>query len=191
MNSKAAPLVLAISGASGAIYGKEIFDRLHKAGVPLHVVVTATANKILGDELDLDEGYFKKTGVMVCDNARYDYPIASGSFLTSGMVVAPCSMGCLARISAGISGDLLERAADVHLKERRPLVLVPRETPLSDIHLENMLRLSRAGAVILPAMPAFTHRPQTPQEMAAFIAGRVLDILKIPNDVAPRYKGGE
>lgn len=185
------PIVLALSGASGAVYGREIFDRLYDSGVKLHLVITSTAKTIMSDEIGLRENYFRKKGVTLHDNSRYDAPIASGSFLTAGMVVAPCSMGCLARIASGVSTDLLERAADVHLKERRPLILVPRETPLSDIHLENMLRLSRAGAVILPAMPAFTHKPKTVDDLATFIAGRVLDQLKIPQDFAPRYTGGE
>ncbi|MBI5177983.1 MAG: UbiX family flavin prenyltransferase [Nitrospinae bacterium] len=178
-----------MSGASGAVYGKEIFDRLVAARVETHLVITATAQVILKDEMDIPPGYFNRAGVTVHDNGRYDVPIASGSFLTAGMVVAPCSMGCLARIASGVSTDLLERAADVHLKERRPLILVPRETPLSDIHLENMLRISRAGGTILPAMPAFTHRPKTIEELAAFIAGRVFDHLKLPQDFTPRYTG--
>lgn len=184
-----APVVLGISGASGAIYGREIFDRLHAAGVEIHLIITPTAEQILREELDITRDHFRGDKVTVFDNSRYDAPVASGSFLTSGMVVAPCSMGCLGRIAAGVSTDLLERAADVHLKERRPLILVPRETPLSDIHLENMLRLSRAGATILPAMPAFTHRPKSVDDLAAFIAGRVFDHLKLRQDFSPRYSG--
>lgn len=116
--------------------------------------------------------------------------LASGGCLSEvrAMVVCPCSMGTLARISAGISASLIERAADCMLKERSPLVLVPRETPLSSIHLENMLRLSRAGAVILPAMPAFYTHPKTTGDMAAFIAGKILDSLKIENDLYKRWK---
>lgn len=184
-------IVLAISGASGVVYGREIFDRLYDHGVKLHVVVTETAKTILSDELGARVDYFRKKGVIMHDNSRYDSPIASGSFLTDGMVVAPCSMGCLARIASGVSTDLLERSADVHLKERRKLIIVPRETPLSDIHLENMLRLSRAGAVILPAMPAFTHSPKTIDDLTAFIAGRVMDQLNIPHEFVPRYKGAK
>jgi 4-hydroxy-3-polyprenylbenzoate decarboxylase len=183
------PVILAISGASGAIYGKEIFDSLYRSGVTIHVVITSTAKTILAEEMGLVESYFKREGVLLHDNNRYDSPIASGSYLTSAMIVAPCSMGCLGRIACGASTDLLERAADVHLKERRKLILVPRETPLSDIHLENMLKLSRAGVVILPAMPGFTHKPETINSLAGFIAGRVLDQLKIPNQISPRYNG--
>lgn len=184
------PVILGISGASGAIYAKEIFDRLLDAGVETQVIVTDTAEHILDAELDLSMEYFQnKPGAALLDNARFNVPAASGSFLTRGMVVVPCSMGCLGRIAGGISSDLLERIADVHLKERRKLIIVPRETPLSDIHLENMLRVSRAGAVVLPAMPAFTHRPSGVEDLAAFIAGRVFDHLGIPQNFTPRYLG--
>lgn len=186
----AGPVILAISGASGAIYGKELFDRLLDAGVETQVIVTSTAEHILHAELGLSKEYFlNKPGAVLLDNARFNTPVASGSFLTRGMVVIPCSMGCLGRIACGISSDLVERVADVHLKERRKLIIVPRETPLSDIHLENMLRLSRAGAVIMPAMPAFTQRPKGVEDLAAFIAGRVFDHLGIPQNFSPRYSG--
>ncbi len=178
-----------MSGASGAIYGKDIFDRLRTAEVELHFIISSTAEKILSAELDMKTEYFRKPGVTFHGNDNFEAPIASGSFLTGGMVIAPCSMGCLARIASGVSVDLISRTADVTLKEKRPLVLVVRETPLSTIHLENMLRLARAGAVILPAMPAFTHRPQSVADLAAFISSRALDHLKIFRDFAPRYKG--
>ncbi|GMT42975.1 MAG: flavin prenyltransferase UbiX [bacterium] len=182
-------LVLAISGASGSVYGKDIFDRFVTAGVGLHLIVSANAEKILKAEMDMGIEHFQKPGVTIYKNDDFETVIASGSFPTGGMVIAPCSMGCLARIAYGASTSLTSRAADVTLKERRPLILVVRETPLSTIHLENMLRLSRAGATILPAMPAFTHRPKSISDLAAFISGRVLDHLKIPQKFAPRYKG--
>ncbi len=186
----ASPVVLAISGASGAIYGKAVFDRLLDAGVEVQVIVTSTAEHILRAELALSKEYFLgKPGAALLDNGRFNVPAASGSFITRGMVIVPCSMGCLGRIAGGISSDLVERVADVHLKERRKLIIVPRETPLSDIHLENMLRVSRAGAVIMPAMPAFTHNPKRVEDLADFIAGRVFDHLGILQNFTPRYSG--
>ncbi len=112
---------------------------------------------------------------------------ASGSSAPDALVVCPCSMGTLARIACGISGNLIERSADVMLKERRPLLLVPRETPLSDIHLENMLKLSRAGARIIPAMPAFYGRPESVLDLVDFVVGKILDQLGIENDLYKRW----
>ena len=183
------PIILAISGASGALYGVDIFDRLSKIGADIRLVITSTAKKILADELDIKPDYFNRTNVTIYDNSQMESDIASGSFITSGMVIAPCSMGAVGRIAGGFSSDLVSRSADVTLKERRELILVPRETPLSQIHLENMLKLSRAGATILPAMPAFTHRPSSMSELATFITGRVFDQLKIKQDFAPVYTG--
>jgi len=183
------PIVLAISGASGALYGVDIFDRLFKIGADIRLVITATAEKILADELDIKPDHFSRQNVTIYNNSEMEADIASGSFITAGMVIAPCSMGSLGRIAGGFSSDLVSRAADVTLKECRPLILVPRETPLSLIHIENMLKLSRAGATILPAMPAFTHRPSSMAELAAFITGRVFDQLKIKQDFAPVYRG--
>ncbi len=185
------PIVLAISGASGAIYGKEIFDRLHKTGVEINVVITSTAEKIIEHELAIDKSYFEKDGVTIFENSNFDVSIASGSYLTGGMVIAPCSMGCLGRIAGSVSFDLVGRSADVHLKEGRQLILLLRETPLSAIHLENMLKLSRAGATILPAMPSFYNRPQTIDDLAKEIAGKVFDQLGLKQSFAARYNGNE
>jgi len=182
-------IVLGLSGASGSIYGKEIFDRLYSAGIEIHLLITDWAEKILKDELGLDTSYFKREGVQHYDNRRFDVSVASGSFLTSGMVIAPCSMGCLGRMASGISTDLVTRVADVQLKEGRRLVIVPRETPLSAIHLENMLKLKHAGATILPAMPPLTSRPKSVEDMATILAGRVFDQLGIAHDFVPRYNG--
>jgi 4-hydroxy-3-polyprenylbenzoate decarboxylase len=183
-------IVLALSGASGAIYGKEIFDRLFAADIEIHLLITGWAEKILNDELGLERSYFNREGVKHYDNSRFNVPVASGSFLTSGMVIAPCSMGCLGRIASGISTDLVTRVADVQMKEGRRLIIVPRETPLSAIHLENMLKLNRGGATILPAMPPLTSGPKTVEEMATVLAGRVFDQLGIAHDFVPRYNGG-
>ncbi|HEU0264237.1 MAG TPA: UbiX family flavin prenyltransferase, partial [Geobacterales bacterium] len=123
------------------------------------------------------------------DEGNLFAPIASGSAAADAMVVVPCSMGSVARIAAGISGTLLERAADVMLKEQRPLILVPRETPLSQIHLENLLRLSRAGARIVPAMPAFYHHPSSMDELVNFMVGKILDQLGIEQLLFPPWQG--
>jgi 4-hydroxy-3-polyprenylbenzoate decarboxylase len=125
--------------------------------------------------------------VTLFDDADRGAAPASGSAKSAGMVICPCSMGTLASIAAGVSRSLVERAADVALKERRPLVLVPRETPLSAIHLENMLRVTRAGAVVMPAAPGFYHRPKTIDELVDFIVARVLDHLHVENTLAPRW----
>ena len=125
--------------------------------------------------------------IRVFEHDNLAAPISSGSFPSAGMVVIPCSTGSLGRIAAGISSNLIERAADVTLKERRPLVVVPRETPLGDIHLENMLRLRRAGADIVAAMPAFYHRPKTIADLVDMIVGRVLDRLGIENSLFHRW----
>jgi 4-hydroxy-3-polyprenylbenzoate decarboxylase len=125
--------------------------------------------------------------VTVYDDRDRGAAPASGSALTAGMVIAPCSMGTLAAIAAGTSRSLVERAADVTLKERRPLILLPRETPLSAIHLQNMLRLTRAGAVIMPAAPGFYHRPTKIEELVDFIVGRLLDHLGVENTVSRRW----
>ncbi len=202
------PVALAVTGASGAPYALRVLEALLRGGHAVHAVVSDAGVRILRLETDLRPGRTARE-IAACleayvrERARDDVPgtlrvydpdnvaapIASGSFPCAGMVVVPCSMGTLGRIAAGISGNLVERAADVMLKERRPLVLVPRETPLSDIHLENMLRLRRAGADILPAMPGFYHRPRTVDDLVDMIAGRVLDRLGIANALAPRWGG--
>jgi 4-hydroxy-3-polyprenylbenzoate decarboxylase len=136
----------------------------------------------------LAERYRARPGqLLVFGRDDWMAPAASGSNPADAMVVCPCSMGTLAAIAQGLADNLIERAADVMLKERRPLVLVPRETPLSTIHLENMLRLSRAGAVIVPPAPGFYTRPQSIADLVDFVVGRVLDQLHMPNDLSPRW----
>jgi 4-hydroxy-3-polyprenylbenzoate decarboxylase len=121
------------------------------------------------------------------DHADFYAPIASGSHLTDGMVIAPCSMKTAAAVAHGLSSGLIERAADVTLKERRPLIVVPRETPFSVIHLENLLALARAGAHVVPAMPAFYHQPKSIDDLVAFVVGRILDHLGVPHTLVPRW----
>ncbi len=191
------PITMAITGASGAPYAVRILRALCDAGVPVHLIVSRTGWRLLDEELDIrdEEGLRRATGdwsqvVHYPDNDRGATP-ASGSAPSRGMVICPCSMGTLASIAQGTSRSLIERAADVVLKERRKLVMVPRETPYSIIHLENMLRLSRAGAIVLPASPGFYDRPRTIEDLIDFIAGRVLSHFDIPHAIGPRWMSGE
>lgn len=193
------PIVFAITGASGAPYAVGLLRALVEAKRPVQLIVSDHGWRLLDTESGIADtaALQAKTGggawqglvTMFDDRNRGSAP-ASGSALTAGMVVCPCSMGTLAAISAGTSRSLIERAADVTLKERRPLVLVPRETPLSAIHLENMLRLARAGAVVMPAAPGFYHRPSSIDDLVGFMVGRVLDHLGVENTVARRWNPG-
>jgi flavin prenyltransferase len=190
------PIVMAITGASGAPYAVRLLEQLVGADRQVWLIVSSHGLRLLRTEMDIDsvDGLRQRVGadawrrlVKVYDDADRGAAPASGSTRNAGMVICPCSMGTLSAISIGASRSLVERAADVMLKERRPLVLVPRETPLSAIHLQNMLRLSRAGAVILPAAPGFYNRPQTLQELVDFIVARVLDQLGVEHALARRW----
>jgi len=180
-------LVIGISGASGVIYGIKLLETLNRENVETHLVFTPLVEKILEQETD-----FKKQRLI--ELATYHYKIddlsasiSSGSFLTQGMVVMPCSMKTLAGIACGYSDNLLLRAADVTLKEKRTLIVVPRETPLRKVHLENMLRLANEGATILPAMPGFYYNPKTLDDAINHVVGKVLDILNINNNLYQRW----
>jgi 4-hydroxy-3-polyprenylbenzoate decarboxylase len=174
-----------IGGASGVCIGKLVVESLAKQGNRVHLCHTEEAFFIAETE-GVDLSNWPET-VAVHGLKDWSAPVASGSYRLQGAVIAPCSMGMLGRISNGISGNLIERAADVALKEGWPLVLVPRETPLSAVHLENMLRLKRAGAVILPPMLTFYHRPEKIEEMVNFVAGRVLDSLGVEHTLYERW----
>ncbi len=177
-----------IGGASGACVGKRIADALAEMGERVHLCYTAEAELIAKHE-GVSLGHWPPE-VVVHGVGQWDAPVASGSYRLRGTVVAPCSMGMLGRIASGVSGNLIERAADVALKEGWPLVLVPRETPLSVVHLRNMLELAQAGAVILPPVLTFYHCPQGLDEMVDFVAGRVLDALGVRHSLFRRW-GGE
>ena len=197
--------VVGITGGSGAPYARRLLQVLLEAGHQVKLVVTESGERVLAIELGLRlegtlgeraERWRSFLGRPPGDPALELFhlrdmaaSISSGSFVTSGMVVIPCSMGALARIAAGVSTNLIERAADVTMKERRPLVLVPRETPLNDIHLENMLRLRRAGVDILPAAPGFYHQPRTIDDLVDFVVARVLDRLGIKHQLLGRWTG--
>ncbi|MEE9269668.1 MAG: flavin prenyltransferase UbiX [Candidatus Krumholzibacteria bacterium] len=198
-------IIVGISGGSGAPYALRLLDVLLRAEYQVKVILSPAAEKILALECDVHvEGSLverqeqlrralpiEKTevGLELYDHRDLAAPISSGSFPSSGMVIVPCSMGTLGRIAAGISPDLISRAADVALKERRKLIVVPRETPLSEIHIRNMLAVTRAGAVVLPAMPGFYHRPERISDMVDMVVSRILDQLGITNQIFKRWKG--
>ena len=192
----ALPVVCAITGASGAPYAVRLVEQLAAARRPTMLIVSSHGLRLLRTEMDIDsvDVLRQRVGakawdasITVYDDGDRGALPASGSVITAGMVICPCSMGTLSAISVGASRSLVERAADVVLKERRKLVLVPRETPLSAIHLANMLRLSRAGAVIMPASPGFYHRPARVEELVDFIVARVLDHLGVVHSLAARW----
>lgn len=180
--------IIGISGASGVIYSKKLFDALIKEGAKIHLVVSEEGKNILKHELGLTCSYFNKNGVTLHDNYKLNDILASGSFRHKGMVIIPASMGCIGRIASGISTDLIVRAADVALKEKFPLICVPRETPYNVVHLKNMLTLSKAGAIILPASPGFYHRPKSIDDISSFIVDRVLASLNVKKRFLPTWK---
>ncbi len=190
------PVVMAVTGASGAPYAVRLLEHLLIARQPVQLIVSSHGLRLLRTETDIDtvEALRVAVGaeawdalVTVFDDADRGAAPASGSARNRGMVICPCSMGTVSAISQGTSRSLVERAADVALKERRTLVLVPRETPYSVIHLENMLRLTRAGAVVLPASPGFYHRPSSVAELVDFVVARVLDQLEVEHSLGRRW----
>lgn len=191
-----APITLGITGASGAPYAVRLLRALNDAAAPVRLIVSSYGWRLLAEESGIDgvDALRAATGdwsrVALYDALDRGATPASGSAPSRGMVVCPCSMGTLASIAAGTSRNLVERAADVALKERRPLILVPRETPLSLVHLENMTRLTRAGATVLPAAPGFYHRPRTVDDLVDFVVARVLDHLGVPHALGRRWESG-
>ena len=190
------PIVMAVTGASGAPYAVRLLEQLVRAGRDVSLIVSTHGWRLLRLEAGIQDvsALAVRVGapgwerhITVYDDGDRGAAPASGSARTSGMVICPCSMGTLSAISAGTSRSLIERAADVTLKERRRLLLVPRETPLSAIHLENMLRLTHAGAVVMPAAPGFYHRPSGIDDLVDFMVGRILDHLGVENTVARRW----
>jgi 4-hydroxy-3-polyprenylbenzoate decarboxylase len=196
--SNVPPIVVGITGASGAPYAVRLLQQLAAAHRPISLIVSKFGMRLLETEVGIGsiEALRTAVGNDAWDSCIETYsnddrgaPPASGSALTAGMIVCPCSMGTLSAISVGASRSLIERAADVTLKERRKLVLVPRETPLSAIHLGNMLRLTRAGAVIMPAAPGFYHRPKQVSDLVDFVVARMLDQLGVENRLVKRWAG--
>lgn len=192
-------IVVVITGASGARFGLRTISALLTAGQSVTLLISPAGIKVLNFEVGLDltgngdsissklQTYFDSEKI---DYYAYDdlfAPVASGSSAADAVVVVPCSMGTVGRIAAGLSNNLIERVADVALKERRQLILVPRETPFSTIHLENLLRLSQAGAQILPAMPAYYQQPETLADLDDFLVGKILDSLGIQHQLFTRW----
>jgi 4-hydroxy-3-polyprenylbenzoate decarboxylase len=191
---------VALTGASGSVYGLRLVEQLCLSGITVTFSASCSGTQVCLEETGLDlSGEPAKAAKRLYAHLELEAglemvhpddlfcPAASGSSAPDAMIIAPCSMGTLARIACGISSNLIERVADVMLKEQRPLLLVPRETPLSVIHLENMLRVSRAGAQIIPAMPAFYHRPDSVIDMVDFVVGKVLDQLGVEHELYRRW----
>lgn len=198
------PVTVALTGASGAQYGLRLIEVLVAAGHEVWVMISKAAHLVIATETEatlpprpallaeaLSERFAAAAGQIRCFG-REDWmaPVASGSGASTAMVICPCSTGTLSAVACGASNNLIERAADVALKERRRLVLVPRETPFSAIHLEHMLSLTRMGAVVLPAAPGFYHQPQTIDDLIDFIVARILNQLGIDHQLMPRWGEG-
>jgi 4-hydroxy-3-polyprenylbenzoate decarboxylase len=194
-------ITLAFTGASGLPYGVRLLECLLQAKLRVYLIYSQAAQIVARQEMNLSlparakeaQAFFADrystdaNQLQVFGREEWFAPVASGSNPADAMVICPCTMGTLASVACGLSDNLIERAADVMLKERRPLILVPRETPLSAIHLENMLRLSRAGAVILPANPGFYHHPRNVDALVDFVVARILDQLHIDHTLISRW----
>jgi 4-hydroxy-3-polyprenylbenzoate decarboxylase len=187
-------VVLAITGASGAVYAVRLLRGLLGAGRHVHLAISPLGRRLLRDELDIREVDAAKLAGEAADRLLvYDFEdvgarLASGTFLTDGMVICPCSSNTLGAIAAGIADNCITRAAAVHLKERRKLILVHREMPVSRIDLENMLRVDAAGGIICPAAPGYYGRPQSIDDLVDFVAGKVLDLLGVEHDLIRRWQ---
>jgi 4-hydroxy-3-polyprenylbenzoate decarboxylase len=184
-------LVIGVSGGSGVIYSIRLLEILSTLKVDLHLIVSRWARECIRLESDKNMDYLSSLANNIYDNDNLAAAPSSGSFKTDGMIIIPCSMKTLASIAHGYDDNLITRAATVSIKEGRKLVLVPRETPLTAIHLENMLKLARLGIVILPAMPGFYHKPKSIDELLNHIVGKILDQFKIEHEIFRRWKGEE
>lgn len=181
-------IVVGFSGASGVIYGIRLLEILHSINIQTYLIMSEWAKRNIETETHKTFQYVKSLSSVSYDNFKLDAAVSSGSFLHDGMVIVPCSMKSLSSIANGYDDTLISRAASVTLKESRTLILVPRETPLSRIHLENMIKLQDAGAIILPAMPGFYHKPSTIDEIIDHLVGKILDQLKIKHELFTRWK---
>lgn len=181
-------IVVGISGASGSMYGIRLLEILSRMNIVTHLIITKSARQIIEIETDYSVVEIEDMANYVYEEQELTAPIASGSHRFHGMIIAPCSMKTVGAIAIGMSDNLLERTADVCLKEKRKIVIVPRETPLNEIHLENMLRLTRAGCIVLPACPGFYSKPKSIDDIVNSIVGRVLDLMGIDNEIYERWK---
>lgn len=183
-------IIVAITGATGAIYGVRLLERLGAVhGVETHLVLSDAASLTLHQEVGLQRRDVEARAHIVHRNREIGASIASGSFQTDGMVIAPCSMKTLAAVAHGLSDNLIARAADVVLKERRRLILMVRETPFNLAHLRNMTAVTEMGGIVFPPLPSFYNRPATIDEMVDHTVARVMDLLGVANDLAPRWNG--
>jgi len=180
-------IIVAITGASGAVYGIELLKALKKLNIETGLLISDPAKIVINYELNKDFKELINLADKYYEANEIDSSINSGSFRFDSMVIIPCSMKTVSAIANGYASNSITRVADVALKERRELVLVPRETPLRTVHLENMLKISKEGGIILPAMPAFYHNPESIEEITNFIVGKVLDVLKIDNSMFKRW----
>ncbi|HMM06409.1 MAG TPA: UbiX family flavin prenyltransferase [Clostridiales bacterium] len=180
-------IILGITGASGVIYGIRLLETLKKTEHEVALIISAWGKKTIALETDYKLSTVINLADTVYENDDLAAAVSSGSFKADAMVIAPCSMKTLSAVAQGYSENLIPRVADVALKERRPLVMMVRETPLSTIHLENMLKATQAGAILVPPLVAFYHRPQTVEEIINQSVGKVLDLLHIEHDLFPRW----
>ena len=183
--SRQARLLLAVTGASGALYAQRILDNVPTDQWEIHVMLSSYATSVINEELP--GGLTLPPGAQQHSSKSMNVSFASGSSVADAMVIAPCSMGTLGRLAQGSSDDALLRCADVTLKERRPLILVPRETPIHLIHARNMVTMLEAGAVLIPASPSFYTRPQSVEAVVDTVVGRILDHLRVEHQLAPRW----
>lgn len=193
--------IVAITGASGSIYGIRLTDALLKLGYGVHMCISVTAFSIIKNETGIDwsgeesqliqekiRSYFSSDNINFYDESDLSAPISSGSFRTSGMFIVPCSMKTMSAVSHGYAINLIERAADVTLKEGRRLLISPREMPFNTIHIENMLRLSKMGVIVAPPVPAFYHNPKGINDIVDFVVGKILDSMGIENSLFKRWE---
>ena len=184
------PYIVAITGASGVIYGVRLLEVLAEQKIPVELVISDTAKIVMKEEIGSEVRLPEISSLFrIHDFHDFTAPIASGSYPTEGMVIVPCSMGTLGAIASGLSQNLIHRAADCTIKEGRKLILAPREMPLSAIHLENMLKLSKLGVKIVPPMPAFYSGQQKISDLVDFVAGKILDQMGIQHMLYPRWIG--